>query len=186
MAHGTSSTTEDFFHLPIGAAAPAIVNVVVEIPSGGRNKIEYDRNYQIFRLDRALHSPEYYPGDYGFIPRTLAQDGDPLDVLVLVTEPTFSGCVMEVRPIGYLHLIDEGVPDEKILAVPRGEPDYANIASLADVSAHVIRKIQHFFETYKLLEGKHTSSEGWRDKEAALAVIRDAQKRFTESEDPPA
>jgi inorganic pyrophosphatase len=120
----------NLLRLPIGIDVPETINAVIEIPYGGRNKIEYDQQNQIFRLDRVLHSPMYYPGDYGFIPRTLAQDGDPLDVLVLVSEPTFSGCVMSVRPIGYLRLIDEGTPDEKILAVPRAEPDYASVTGV--------------------------------------------------------
>ena len=126
-----------------------------------------------------LHSPTFYPGDYGFVPSTLAEDGDPLDILVIVSEPTFSGCVMATRPIGYLRMFDEGKPDQKILAVPSGEPDYGTVTDFKQISPHVLRKIQHFFETYKLLEGKHTSSEGWRDADEAKQVILEAAQRFT-------
>jgi inorganic pyrophosphatase len=168
----------NLLRLPIGIDVPETINAVIEIPYGGRNKIEYDQQNQIFRLDRVLHSPMYYPGGRLRLHSAHAQDGDPLDVLVLVSEPTFSGCVMSVRPIGYLRLIDEGTPDEKILAVPRAEPDYASVTGVDQISPHVVRKIQHFFETYKLLEGKHTSSEGWRDAAEAKRIMESAQ-RFT-------
>src|ERR1700733_10670301 len=110
--------------LPIGDRAPEEINVVVEIPEGSRNKYEYDKALDIFRLDRALHSPVYYPGDYGFVPRTLAFDDDSLDVLILVSEPTFSGCLVVARPIGILSMTDDGKSDDKVLAVPGGEPEY--------------------------------------------------------------
>ena len=119
---GMKSALTNYLHLPVGANAPEEINVVVEIPQGSRNKYEYDKNLNIFRLDRALHSPVYYPGDYGFMPQTLAEDGDPLDVLILVEQPTFPGCLVVARPIGMLKMIDDGLPDDKILAVPVGEP----------------------------------------------------------------
>src|SRR6266545_4624593 len=107
----------DYLNLPIGGGCPDIVNAVIEIPSGQVNKYEYDKKLHIFRLDRSLFSPVHYPGDYGFIPSTLSSDGDPLDVLVLVDAPSFPGCLMTVRPIGVLRMIDQGRNDEKILAV---------------------------------------------------------------------
>ena len=109
--------------LPLGERAPDTINVIVEIPSGSRNKYEYDKSLDIFRLDRALHSPVYYPGDYGFVPRTLALDDDPLDVLILVSEPTFSGCLVVARPIGILGMtdFDEQVATTRSTAVPVGE-----------------------------------------------------------------
>jgi inorganic pyrophosphatase len=164
--------------LPLGENAPDTINVVVEIPSGSRNKYEYDKALDIFRLDRALHSPVYYPGDYGFVPRTLALDGDPLDVLILVSEPTFSGCLVVARPIGMLKMIDGGEPDDKILAVPVGEPDYAEVHNHTQIFAHQLRKIQHFFETYKLLEGKETSTHGWNDAAEARRTIMESAERF--------
>jgi inorganic pyrophosphatase len=162
----------------LGVKSPEEINVIVEIPSGSRNKYEYNKELDIFMLDRALHSPIFYPGDYGFIPRTLALDDDPLDVLILVSEPTFSGCLVVVRPIGLIKMIDDGKPDDKVLAVPVGEPDYADVHNYTQIFPHQLRKIQHFFETYKLLEGKHTSSDGWADAASARASIIESAQRF--------
>src|SRR3954464_12736324 len=112
----------NYLSLPTGRGAPDEVNAAIEIPRGDTNKYEYDKELHVFRLDRNLYSPVHYPGDYGFIPSTLADDGDPLDVLVLVDAPSFPGCVMEVRPIGMLEMLDQGLGDEKILAVGKGNP----------------------------------------------------------------
>jgi inorganic pyrophosphatase len=166
--------------LPLGEQAPEAINVIVEIPSGSRNKYEYDKALDIFRLDRALHSPVYYPGDYGFVPRTLALDDDPLDVLILVSEPTFSGCLVVARPIGILAMTDDGKSDDKVLAVPVGEPEYADVHNYTQIFAHQLRKIEHFFATYKLLEGKQTSTHGWSDAAQARRIIMEAADRFDE------
>src|SRR5512142_956951 len=107
----------NYLQLPIGEQAPERVNAVIEIPAGSVNKYEYDKKLHVFRLDRTLYSPVHYPGDYGFVPRTLACDDDPLDIVILVDHPTFTGCVVEVRPIGMLEMLDQGVRDEKVLAV---------------------------------------------------------------------
>src|SRR5690349_24865822 len=117
----------NYLALPTGDGAPAEVNAVIEIPRGDTNKYEYDKQLRVFRLDRNLYSPVHYPGDYGFIPSTLGLDGDPLDVLVLVDAPSFTGCVMTVRPIGVLKMIDQTQEDEKILAVGTRDPVYANV-----------------------------------------------------------
>src|SRR6266576_6298532 len=117
----------NYLDLPTGDGAPAEVNAVIEIPRGDTNKYEYDKALHVFRLDRNLYSPVHYPGDYGFIPRTLSQDGDPLDVLVLVDAPTFTGCLMPVRPIGLLEMLDQGVKDEKVLAVIHNDPRYKDV-----------------------------------------------------------
>jgi inorganic pyrophosphatase len=167
--------------LPLGEGSPDTINVIVEIPSGSRNKYEYDKALDIFRLDRALHSPVYYPGDYGFAPRTLALDDDPLDVLILVSEPTFAGCLVVARPIGILKMIDDGKSDDKILAVPVGEPEYAEVYNYTQIFSHQLRKIQHFFETYKLLEGKATSTQGWNDAAQARQIIVESAARFEEA-----
>ncbi len=164
--------------LPLGERAPDTINVIVEIPGGSRNKYEYDKALDIFRLDRALHSPVFYPGDYGFVPRTLALDDDPLDVLILVAEPTFSGCLVVARPIGLLNMIDDGKSDDKVLAVPVGEPEYAEVFNYTQIFPHVLRKIQHFFETYKLLEGKETSTNGWSNAADARRIILESAERF--------
>ncbi len=166
--------------IPAGDRAPEEINVIVEIPSGSRNKYEYDKTLDIFTLDRALHSAIFYPGDYGFVPRTLALDGDPLDVLILVSEATFSGCLVKARPIGLLKMIDGGEEDDKVLAVPVGEPDYADVHNYTQIFSHQLRKIQHFFETYKTLEGKHTSTAGWDDAATARRVIAESAQRFAQ------
>ncbi|HEY0396367.1 MAG TPA: inorganic diphosphatase [Candidatus Elarobacter sp.] len=174
----TLATRQNRLNLPLGERSPDEINVIVEIPSGSRNKYEYDKALDIFRLDRALHSPIFYPGDYGFAPRTLALDEDPLDVLILVSEPTFSGCLVAARPIGLLRMVDDDKEDDKVLAVPVGEPDYADIHNFTQIFPHQLRKIQHFFETYKLLEGKRTSTTGWDDAAAARRVIVESAQRF--------
>ncbi|HEV3155074.1 MAG TPA: inorganic diphosphatase [Candidatus Baltobacteraceae bacterium] len=173
---------KNYLYLPLGDRAPDEINVVVEIPERSRNKYEYDKTLDIFRLDRALHSPIHYPGDYGFAPQTLALDDDPLDVLILTIEPTFPGCLVAARPIGLLKMLDEGKEDDKVLAVPVGEPSFEGIHNFTQVFPHTIRKIQHFFETYKALEGKHTSTQGWEDAAAARRIIREAYERFIEQE----
>ena len=177
----TLATRQNRLNLPLGDRAPDEINVIVEIPSGSRNKFEYNKALDIFMLDRALHSPIFYPGDYGFAPRTLALDDDPLDVLILVSEPTFSGCLVVARPIGLLKMIDDGKSDDKVLAVPVGEPEYADVHNYTQIFPHQLRKIQHFFETYKLLEGKQTSTDGWDDAATARRVIMESAQRFTTS-----
>lgn len=172
--------SRNYLNLPLGDRAPYEINVVVEINEGSRNKYEYDKDLEIFRLDRALHSAIFYPGDYGFVPQTLAEDGDPLDVLILVTEPTFPGCLVAARPIGVLKMVDEGETDDKIIAVPCGEPEYNEITTNEQIFPHQLRKISHFFETYKLLEGKHTSTLGWDDADAARRIIQECARRFKE------
>jgi inorganic pyrophosphatase len=177
-------TPKNYLQLPIGENSPEEINVVVEIPEKSRNKYEYDKSLDIFRLDRALHSPIFYPGDYGFVPQTLALDGDPLDVLILTIEPTFVGCLVVARPIGLLKMLDEGKEDDKVLAVPVGEPSFDQIHNYSQIFPHTIRKIQHFFETYKLLEGKKTSTGGWEDAAAARRVVAESYQRFMEQEAP--
>jgi inorganic pyrophosphatase len=172
----------NYLHLPIGDQAPDEVNVVVEIPEGSRNKYEYDKALDIFRLDRALHSPIHYPGDYGFVPQTLALDGDPLDILILVIQPTFPGCLMAARPIGILGMIDDDKEDDKILAVPVGEPAFDEVHNYTQIFPHTLRTISHFFETYKLLEGKQTRVVQWQDAAAARRVVTESYARFLEQD----
>src|SRR5947207_8658727 len=150
----------DYTHLPIGDGAPKRVNAVIEIPKESVNKYEYDKQLHVFRLDRTLHSPVHYPGDYGFIPSTLGHDGDPLDVVVLVDAPSFPGCLIEVRPIGVLRMVDQGKGDEKILSVAESDPVYREIHDASQVFQHLLREIEHFFSVYKSLEGKTTEIAG--------------------------
>lgn len=157
--------------IPTGAAPPERVTAVIEIPANERNKYELDKELGVFRLDRVLFSAVQYPGDYGFLPRTLGDDGDPLDVLVLMTIPVFTGCLVESRPVGLFHLIDRGVPDEKVLAVPLGDPYSEGVHDLNDVPPHYLREVEHFFRVYKDLEGTHTETRGFEDAAAARTAI---------------
>lgn len=169
----------DYAKLPIGPRAPNCVNVVIEIPMGSTNKYEYDKQLQVFRLDRTLYSPVHYPGDYGFVPSTLGRDGDPLDVLVLVDAPSFPGCVIEVRPIGVLRMIDQGKHDEKVLAVVENDPVYREVTDSSQVFPHLLREIEHFFSIYKDLEGKKTEFAGWSGADAAKKIIIEGERRLT-------
>ncbi|MCB9357592.1 MAG: inorganic diphosphatase [Calditrichaeota bacterium] len=163
--------------LPSGRRIPNEIFVVVEVPYGHRNKYEYDSELGAIVLDRPLFSPVHYPGDYGFVPGTLAEDGDPLDVLVLVKTPTFPGCVVAARPLGVLMMKDEKGGDEKILAVPTTDPTFETYHSLSDVPPHFLREMDHFFRVYKELEGKNVSSMGWQDRWQAEQIIKDCIKR---------
>ena len=154
------------------------VNVVVEIPKGSRNKYEYDSKRKVIKFDRMLFSAMHYPSDYGFITDTLAEDGDPLDALVLVWEPTFPGCMIEARPVGLFRMRDEKGPDAKILCIPLGDPLWNHINRLDDVPPHLLKEIEHFFRVYKDLEEKKTGIEGWEGLDSALKEIKEAQERF--------
>lgn len=154
------------------------VTVMVEIPKGSRNKYEFDTERQRFRFDRMLFSAVHYPSDYGFIVETLAGDDDPLDALVLVWEPTFPGCVIEARPVGLFRMWDEKGEDEKILCVPVSDPIWNYIKRLSDVPPHLLKEIENFFSIYKELEPKKTGIGGWEDRESAIKVIRDSQRRY--------
>ena len=162
-----------------GANPPHELNMIVEIPRGSRNKYEIHKPSGLMRLDRLLHSAVYYPGDYGFVPRTLATDGDPLDLVCMVTEPTFPGCLIEVRPIGLFLMEDEKGSDEKILVVPMRDPMFADYHELDDVPRHFLREFEHFFKIYKDLEDeKRSTVQGWRGREAVAAVVSDCIRRY--------
>ena len=161
-------------------------DVLIEIPRGSRNKYEYDFKLKRIRFDRMLFSSMMYPADYGFIPQTLALDGDPLDVLVLINEPTFPGCVMEVKPIGVFHMADDKGPDEKIICVPVSDPIWSSLNDLADINPHLLKEIEHFFQVYKDLENKVVDVEGWGDLSQALAIIDECTERFNKIENKPA
>lgn len=164
--------------LPIGRDVPRIVNAVVEVPWGETNKYEYDEELEVFRLDRPLYASVYYPCEYGFIPSTLSEDGDTLDVLILANRSSFPGCFLEVRPIGVLDMIDQGVLDRKILSAAAHNPSYREIQDYKDVFPHLLSEIEHFFIVYKQLEKKHTEVAGWRGAEAARTAILECHERF--------
>ena len=154
-------------------------DVLIEIPKGSRNKYEYDFKLKKIRYDRMIFSSMMYPADYGFVPETLALDGDPLDVLVLVTEPTFPGCVMEVKPIGVFHMADEKGPDAKVFCVASHDPRYAAYQDIEDLPEHLLDEVGNFFEVYKLLEpNKDTTVKGWEGRDAATKEIQDALARY--------
>jgi inorganic pyrophosphatase len=150
---------------------PDVVEVVVEIPRGSRNKYEWDEAAEVFRLDRVLSSAVFYNFDYGFVEGTRAGDGDHTDALLLIDEPTFTGCHVWARPVGGLEMHDENGYDFKVLCVAVGDPHQAHVFDLNQVRPHRLIEIQHFFDTYKLLESKETEVLGWRDAEAARAVL---------------
>lgn len=150
---------------------PDVIDVMVEIPKGSRNKYEYDEKIGAIRLDRVLYSSVHYPTDYGFIPDTRAPDGDHLDVLVFTNEPTFPGCFLTGRAIGVLRMHDDKGEDDKILAVPVGDPRFDNVVELRDISPHWLLEIENFFATYKRLEDKLTEITGWGDSVEAIAII---------------
>ncbi len=161
-----------------GPDSPEIVRMIVEIPQHSANKYEYDGKLGVFRLDRALYSPLHYPGDYGFIPGTLAEDNDPLDVLVLVQQPSFPGVLIEVRPVGVLNMVDGIEKDQKVLAVPTRNPRYDQIHTMDQIFPHVRREIEHFFSIYKELENKVTTMEGWGGPREARKAIADCRQRY--------
>jgi inorganic pyrophosphatase len=152
--------------------------VTVEIPKGSRNKYEFDEELGLFKLDRMLFSSVHYPADYGFVRDTLAEDADPLDVMVLVGEPTFTGCVIEAKPVGVFKMRDEKGLDYKILSVPIGDPQWSWVERLEDVPGHLLLEIEHFFSMYKDLEKKKVGIDGWEGLPEALRVIAEAQQRF--------
>jgi len=157
-------------------------DVLIEIPKGSRNKYEYDFDLKKIRFDRMLFSSMMYPGDYGFIPETLALDGDPLDVLVLGAEPTFPMCVVEVKPIGVFHMADEKGPDEKIICVPVTDPIWNSYNDLSDLNPHRIKEITHFFKVYKDLEKKQVDIGNWGDAKEAEAIFNTCVQRYNDSE----
>ena len=167
--------------LPPGKHPPEEVTAVIAIPSGSRNKYELDKDSGLMRLDRVLYSAVHYPGDYGFIPRTLHEDGDPCDILVLVNEPTFPGCQIDARPIGVLMMLDRGEPDDKILAVPSNDPYYSEYFDIADIPQHYLKEVEHFFHIYKDLEGRRVQTVGWEKSVKAMRVIMDSITRYAET-----
>jgi inorganic pyrophosphatase len=158
---------------------PEWVEVIVEIPKGSRNKYEMEHETGELWLDRHLFTATTYPADYGFVPDTLAEDGDPLDVLVLLEEPTVPGCHIRARPVGVFWMTDEKGPDAKVLAVPAGDPRWARVGDLDDVAEHLLSEIRHFFEVYKALEpAKKTDVGRWAGRQEAWDEIDAATERF--------
>jgi inorganic pyrophosphatase len=164
--------------LPAGPDVPQAVYCIVEIPKGSRNKYEYSKAAGVIKLDRVIYSSMHYPSDYGLIPQTYAEDGDPLDILVMVNEPTFAGCVIEARPIAIFHMLDRGDPDEKILAVPATDPLFDEYNDIGNVPKHFLKEVAHFFQTYKQLQGIQVTPKGWEDAKIARETIVQAIDRY--------
>ena len=164
----------DLEKLPIGENAPQLVNAIVEVPVGSRNKYEYDPDLGVMARDRVLPGAVRYPTDYGFIPSTVADDGDPLDILVAAYDPAFPGCLVRARPVGALDMSDSSGRDRTILAIPDDDPRFADIKSLDDLPDQNLTEVEEFFEVYKRLEGdKEVEIHGWLSLEEAHQVIRD-------------
>lgn len=160
------------------ALTELIVEASIEIPAGSQNKYEFDKEMGVLRLDRVLYSPVHYPTDYGYIAETLEDDGDPIDILVMITNPTIPGCLIDCRVVGVLAMQDDKGIDNKLLGVPLRDPRFNQIKDVKDVPAHVLREIEHFFKTYKDLEGKETIIAGWRGVEGAREVLDAARAAY--------
>jgi inorganic pyrophosphatase len=173
---------QNYCCLPTGDNPPEEVNCLVEIPKGCTNKYEYDKALGAFKLDRVLYEAVYYPTEYGIIPQTLnKEDGDPLDVMVFSTFPTFPGCLISCRPIGVLRLRDSGETDHKIMAVPADDPRFEEIKDLDDLTDHTKKEIKNFWENYAELQpDKKIKIDGWSGKEKAFQLITAAIKAYQE------
>ena len=160
-------------------------DVIIEIPKGQRNKYEMDHQTGRIRLDRMLFTSTRYPADYGFVEDTLADDGDPLDALVLLEEPTFPGCLINCRVIGMFRMRDEKGADEKLLCVGKGNPRYNDVWNFSEIYPHMLKEITHFFAIYKDLEGKRVEVKGWRDASFARSKVLESQQRFIDNKTKP-
>jgi len=154
--------------------------VIVEIPKGSRNKYEWDHEHDALKLDRFLFSSMVYPTDYGFVPKTLGLDGDPLDAMICVSEATFPGCLIEVKPIALFKMEDDQGIDDKVLCVPLKDPAWNRLEKLEDLAVQLRDEIAHFFSVYKDLEQKKVTVDGWYPREVAIDEIEAARKRFRE------
>jgi inorganic pyrophosphatase len=166
--------------LALGDEAPEKFNVIIEIPRGSKNKYEIDKKTGLIKLDRAMKSAQDYPFDYGFAPKTLWEDGDALDVIVLSTYPLMTNILVEVRPVAVMRMIDSGEGDDKIIAVPVKDPRWEEIKDMADLNKHSLKEYQHFFETYKSIEGKEVKITGIEGKEAAVEAVKKSVELYEE------
>jgi inorganic pyrophosphatase len=158
-----------------------MLHCLIEIPKGSRNKYEYDERLGGIKLDRFLFSSVVFPADYGFIPDTVGEDGDALDAMVLVGEPTFPGCVIEVRAIALLRMTGDNGQDDKVVCVPFEDPNWSGLEGLDDIPSQLRGEIEHFFSIYKQPEGREVEIQGFADCDEALAVIDAARERFREA-----
>ena len=164
----------------IAAGTKEEMNVIIEIPKGSKNKYEIDKETGVIKLDRVMHSAQDYPFDYGFVPQTLWDDGDALDVVLLTTHPLAPGILVEARPIGIMHMIDGGEADEKIIAVPVADPRFADMKDIKDANQHLLKEIAHFFATYKQIQKKEVEVGEFEGRTAAEAAFERAVKLYQE------
>lgn len=158
-----------------------IIEAIIEIPMGTKNKYEIDKKTGKIKLNRVQYSSMTYPAEYGFIDNTLANDGDPLDILVLTSEPTFPGCIVDARVIGYLQTIDNGFGDNKIIAVNNVDPRFENINEITDITEHARLEIKNFFETYKILQKIEVKTFDYHKKKEALEEIKRTEKAYQDN-----
>jgi inorganic pyrophosphatase len=164
-----------------GDKAPNTVNALIEIPQGSRSKYEVDKDTGLLRLDRVIYSSFQYPINYGFIPRTLGKDGDPLDILVLCSQSIQSLCLVDANVIGNMQMLDNGTMDDKIIAVAAKDPAVNHITSVADLPSHFLLELRNFFEQYKVLENKKVEIDNFQDKETACTIINEAIAYYKET-----
>jgi len=158
--------------ISLGKNVPDEFNTIIEIPKGSYNKYEIDKETGLIALDRTNYSFAPYPFDYGFAPQTLWEDNDPLDVVLLSTYPLHPGIMVDVRPVAVMRMIDGGEGDDKIIAVPVNDPRWEEVKDLQDINKHTVKEIQHFFETYKLIENKVVEISGWEGRDAAIEAVK--------------
>ncbi len=163
-----------------GEKIPQELNVIIEIPRGSLNKYEIDKETGLIALDRVSHTGQTFPFDYGFVPQTLWDDGDALDVIVLTTEPLFPGILVHVRPVAIMHMIDSGDSDDKIIGVPVHDPRWSLVDDLQKVNPHTLKVIQHFYENYKKLQNKEVSISGFEGKEEAISAVKKSIQLYNE------
>ena len=155
--------------IPSGTAE--IMNVIIEIPKFSKNKYEVDKETGLIALDRVMHTAQDYPFDYGFVPQTLFDDGDALDIVLLTTYPLMPGILVKARPVAIMEMIDGGDRDDKVVAVPVDDPRFAEIQDLADLNKHFVKEMTHFFETYKKIQKKEVSVGEWHGKDVAMTAF---------------
>lgn len=163
-----------------GKSAPDVINTIIEIPKGSKNKYEIDKETGLIALDRALHTSQDYPFDYGFMPQSHWEDGDPLDIVVLTTYALAPGILVKVRPVAIVHMVDDGESDAKIIAVPEKDPRWDAVKDIGDINPHTLKEIEHFFITYKLIQKKEVRIDGIGDRSEAIAAITRSQELYKE------
>ncbi len=166
--------------IPVGNNTPDEINVIIEINKGSKNKYEIDKETGMIALDRVAHTAQDFPFDYGFVPQTLWDDGDALDVIMLTTYPLQPGILAKARPIAIMHMIDDGDSDDKVIAVPVGDPRWDEVKNLDDINTHTIKEMEHFYSTYKKIQKKEVEVTGFDDKNAAGEAIKRSLELYKE------